>query len=72
MKSRLWRLANWAATDLTALFPVPRLTGGGFIEIPEAQRDQPELSDPAATAPDANSGAKYDLLMRRALKQARN
>ncbi len=40
-------------------------------QIPVAQRDQPELFDPAATEPGAPSGAKYDRLMRDALRQAR-
>lgn len=40
-------------------------------QIPEAQRNQPELFDPATTAPGATSGAKYDDMMRRALRQAR-
>ena len=40
-------------------------------QIPEAQRDQPELFDPAVTAPGATSGAKYDDMMRKALRQAR-
>ena len=41
-------------------------------QIPQAQRDQPELFDPAGTEPGAPSGAKYDQLMRDALRQARN
>ena len=40
-------------------------------QIPEAQRNQPELFDPAVTAPGATSGAKYDDMMRKALRQAR-
>ena len=41
-------------------------------QIPEGRRDQPELFDPQGSAPSAASGAQYDKLMRRALRQARN
>jgi hypothetical protein len=41
-------------------------------QIPQEKQDQPELFDPVANAPGAASGAKYDTLMRRALRQARN
>lgn len=41
-------------------------------QIPEGQREQPELFDPATSSPNAISGAKYDDLMRKALRQARN
>ena len=41
-------------------------------QIPEAQRHQPELFDPATTEPTAPTGARYDQLMRDALRQARN
>ena len=37
-------------------------------QIPQAQRDQPELFDPAGTEPGAPSGAKYDQLTRSAAK----
>jgi hypothetical protein len=41
-------------------------------QIPEADKDQPELFDPSMSAPGSSSGAKYDKLMRKALRQARN
>lgn len=41
-------------------------------QIPDADRSQPELFDPSVSAPGSSSGAKYDRLMRKALRQARN
>jgi hypothetical protein len=39
--------------------------------VPQAQQGQPDLYDPAPTAPAAPSGARYDQYMRDALEQAR-
>jgi hypothetical protein len=39
--------------------------------VPQAQQNQPDLYDPAPSAPAAPSGARYDQYMREALEQAR-
>jgi hypothetical protein len=50
---------------------------GSFIleakqsKLPEAQKNQPELFDVAASAPASPSGARYDRVMRDALAQAK-
>ena len=50
---------------------------GSFIleakqsKLPEAQKNEPELFDIAASAPSSPSGARYDRLMRDALSQAK-
>ncbi|MGX7953027.1 class I SAM-dependent DNA methyltransferase [Tsuneonella sp. HG249] len=41
-------------------------------KIPPVSKTQPEMFDPDEVAPKASSGAKYDLLMRRALRQAKS